>query len=97
MTLIYLDRRSETIHVSRSALSAASENALAGSRMAHNAIEKALDHVWGNNRAGVIHELGRALFEIDGRLEALLNLTNLAESTAECPDDIAQLGHGAAA
>jgi hypothetical protein len=97
MTLIYLDRRSETIHVSRSALSAASENALAGSDMALSAIDRAVGHVWSGNRAALLNELGRIGFELTERRDALANLTRMAEESHTCPDHITEPGHGKAA
>jgi len=93
------DRRSEQISVSRAALSAASESALAASRSAVDALERAMGHVWSSNRAGVVHELERAGFELGERLPHLLVLTRMAEESAaltDCPDHIAEFGHGKA-
>lgn len=96
--VISLDRRSEVVEVPRSRLSAAAENAVAASRMASEAIDRALSHLWSGNRAGAIHELHRIGFELQGRAEALAALTRLADSApAICPDDAASPGHGAAA
>ena len=96
MAVIYMDRRSAGIHVARSTLAAAAEDALAASRMAQSAIERAERHAWSGHRAGVIHELGRIGFELQARLEALSTLTELAESSATCPDHQAKPGHGRA-
>lgn len=97
MAVIYLDGRSASIHVPRASLSAAAEDALAASRMAQEAIERAERHIWSGHRAGVLHELGRIGFELQARLEALSSLTTLAESSATCPDHQAKPGHGRAA
>jgi len=94
------DRRSEQISVSRAALSAASESALAATRNAADALERAMGHVWAGHRAGAVHELERAGFELAERLPHLLVLTRMADSTPainECPDHIAEIGHGGAA
>lgn len=94
------DRRSEQVAVSRAALSAASENALASNRSAQEAVDRALSHVWANQRAAAVHELSRIGFELQGRLEALANLTRMAEAApalTECPDGVAAPSHGAAA
>jgi len=93
------DRRSEQISVPRAALSAASESALAASRNAADALERALGHVWSGHRAGAVHELERAGFELEQRLPHLLVLTRMAEDSAaltDCPDHVADFGHGKA-
>lgn len=96
--VIRFDRRSEMIEVPRSRMSAAAENAVAASRMASDAIERAIAHLWGGNRAAAIHELQRIGFELQGRAEALSALAQLAESAPTiCPDNAATPGHGRAA
>lgn len=92
-----IDRRVEQIHVKRSALGVAVENAAAANAMIAAAIDKALSHAWSGNRAGVVHELGRIGFEAQARHAALLVLTNLSETATVCPDGIAAPNHGAAA
>lgn len=78
------DARSQVVHVTRAALSAASENALAASDMASAAIDRALGHAWSGNRAALVNELGRIGFELQGRREALAQLTRFAEYAPRC-------------
>lgn len=95
--VISIDGRLEVVHVKRSALGVAAENAAAANNSARDAIERAIGHAFANNRAGVIHELGRIGFEIQERTDALLTLTALAETATHCPDSIEAPGHGQAA
>lgn len=96
--IIPIDRRSQQIVVSRSALSAAAENALAASRLAEEAIQRAIGHLFADNRAAAVNELNRIGFELQGRAEALEHLTALAEKAPTyCPDEITEPGHGRAA
>ena len=96
MTVIYLDRRSDAVHVPRASLSAAAENALAANKSAMDAIERAERHIWSGNRGAAIHALGRVGYEIGERTTALMQLTHMAESAAICPDGFAQPSHGKA-
>lgn len=82
--VIRIDRRSTEIHVTRAALSAASENALAGSRMAQDAIDRAIDHLCNGQNEAALHQLGRIAFELQGRMAALRELTQLAEEATPC-------------
>jgi hypothetical protein len=92
------DTRSEKVVVSRSALSAAGENGVASTKLATDALERAVDHIFHGDRAAAINAIGRAAFEIQERLPNLLTLTKLAEEApAWCPDETAAPGHGRAA
>ena len=84
--LRFPDPRLEKIAVNRSALSVASENAVASTRAVQDSVDRALGHVFANNRAGVIRELERIGFENAEKLPSLLRLTALSESGAACPE-----------
>jgi hypothetical protein len=73
------DARSSEVAVSRSALSAAAENAVGASQSIQDAVDRAIGHVWANNRPALVRELERIGFENSERLPHLLALTNLAE------------------
>ena len=84
MTLLRMDRRSVDIHVSRSLLSEAAENALAGTRMVQEAVERAMTHIALGEERAAIHQLGRIGFEMENRLAALMTLTEIAEQADIC-------------
>lgn len=88
-TVSRIDRRTVEVHVPRGSLSRAAENALAGSRMAQDAIERATDHIVAGDDAAALHELGRIGFELQGRTKALMALTRLAEQATACPESAA--------
>jgi hypothetical protein len=96
-TVTSIRLRTEEIHVKRVALARASENALAASRSAQDAADRAAQHLWSGNRAGVLHALGRIGFELEARTAALMALTHVAETATACPDGIAAPNHGEAA
>jgi S-adenosylhomocysteine hydrolase len=73
------DARSSEVAVSRSALSAATENALASSKSIADAVDRAMNAAWSGDRATVIRTLERIGFEASERNDALAALTNLAE------------------
>lgn len=75
---------SPVVHVTRAALSAAAENALAASDMAEAAIARAEGHAFGGNRAALVNELNRVGFELAHRREALTRLTRMAETAPRC-------------
>ena len=77
------DRRSQVVHVTRSTLREA-ENALAASDMANAALDRALGHAFGGNRAALVNELNRIGFELQGRREALAALSRFAEWAPVC-------------
>lgn len=97
MNVISLHPRVEEIHVKRSAISVAAENAQAANQNARDALDRAAQHIWSGNRAAAIHALGRIGFEVQARTDALMALTNLSEQAAVCPDGIADINHGNAA
>jgi S-adenosylhomocysteine hydrolase len=97
VNVIRIDRRTAQIHVNRSALSAAAEDALAANQSARDAIARAEQAVWSGNRGAVLHALGRIGFEVQARTEALMALTQLTEQAVACPDGKAGAPHGAAA
>ena len=95
--IIRIDRRTDTIHVPRAALSAASEDALAAHQSAADAIQRAEQAIWAGNRSAALHAISRIGFEIEQRTAALAKLTRMAESATQCPDGIAAPSHGQAA
>ena len=82
----FRDHRTEQVAVPRAALSAAAENAVGASRSAADALERALGHIFASNRAGAVHEIERARFELDQRLPNLLVLTRLSEDAPALVD-----------
>ena len=95
--VISIDARTELVHVKRSALNVAAENAHAANQNARDAIERAMQHIWSGNRAAAINALNRVGFEVGERTAALMALTGLAETAVACPDRLTTPGHGRAA